>query len=44
MILDAMTVIETVSQSDSSPKLRKKQIDDYKEEVDFDYLVVEIGI
>jgi len=42
MILDAMTVIETVSQSDSSAEAKKKQIDDYKEEVDFDYLVVEI--
>ncbi len=42
MILDAMAVIETVSQSDSSAEAKKKQIDDYKEEVDFDYLVVEI--
>jgi len=42
MILDAMTVFENVSQSDSSAEAKKKQIDDYKEEVDFDYLVVEI--
>ncbi len=42
MILDAMTVIENVSQSDSSAEAKRKQIDDYNEEVDFDYLVVEI--
>jgi signal transduction histidine kinase len=42
MILDAMATIEKVTLSDSSPADKKKQIEDYKEEVDFDYLVVEI--
>jgi len=44
MILDAMTVIENVSQSDSSPEAKKKQIDDIRKRLIFDYLVVEINI
>lgn len=42
MILDVMNTIENVSQSDASVEEKKKQIDDYKEEIDFDYLVMEI--
>jgi len=42
MILDAMNTIENVGLSDASPDEKKKQIADYKEEVDFDYLIVEI--
>jgi signal transduction histidine kinase len=42
MILDVMTTIETVSQSDLSVDEKKKQIEEYKEEIDFDYLVTEI--
>ncbi|HTH83394.1 MAG TPA: 7TM diverse intracellular signaling domain-containing protein [Mucilaginibacter sp.] len=42
MILDAMNTIENVGMSDASPDEKKKQIEEYKEEVDFDYLIVEI--
>lgn len=42
MILDMMSTVEDVSRSDASPEEKKKQIDDYKEEMDFDYLVTEI--
>ena len=42
MILDVMTTIENVSQSDISVADKKKQIEEYKEEIDFDYLVMEI--
>lgn len=42
MILDALTMIENVSTSDASPADKRKQIDDYKEELDFDYLTLEI--
>jgi hypothetical protein len=42
MVLDAMNTIENVGLSDLSPAEKKKQIEDYKEEVDFDYLIVEI--
>ncbi|MFD2873154.1 7TM diverse intracellular signaling domain-containing protein [Mucilaginibacter ximonensis] len=42
MILDVMNTVENVSQSDASPEEKKKQIDEYKEEIDFDYLVMEI--
>lgn len=42
MILDMMDTVENVSQSDASPEEKKKQIDEYKEEIDFDYLVMEI--
>ncbi|GAA4094740.1 sensor histidine kinase [Mucilaginibacter panaciglaebae] len=42
MILDVMNTIENVSQSDAPVEEKKKQIEEYKEEVDFDYLVMEI--
>jgi signal transduction histidine kinase len=42
MLLDAMTMIEDVSASDAPAAEKQKQIQDYKEELDFDYLVVEI--
>ncbi len=42
MILDAMNTIEKVSQSDISAEEKQKQIEEYKEEIDFDYLVMEI--
>ncbi|MFD2144749.1 sensor histidine kinase [Mucilaginibacter antarcticus] len=42
MILDAMTMIENVSQSDISADEKQKQIEEYKEEIDFEYLVMEI--
>jgi hypothetical protein len=42
MILEMMSTVENVSQSDSSAEEKKKQIEDYKEEMDFDYLVTEI--
>jgi signal transduction histidine kinase len=42
MILDVMATIETVSQSDATDAEKKQKIADYKEEMDFDYLVVEI--
>ncbi|MDB5156338.1 MAG: hypothetical protein JWR50_1045 [Mucilaginibacter sp.] len=42
MILDVMATIERVSQSDASVAEKKKQIEEYKEEMDFDYLVMEI--
>ncbi|WP_214073819.1 7TM diverse intracellular signaling domain-containing protein [Mucilaginibacter sp. dw_454] len=41
-ILEVMNTIENVSQSDLTIEEKKKQIEAYKEEVDFDYLVVEI--
>lgn len=43
MILEAMTTIESVSQSDLSADEKKKKIKEYKQEIDFDYLMVEIG-
>lgn len=42
MILDVMDNIESISLSDSSDAEKQKKIADYKEEIDFDYLVVEI--
>lgn len=42
MILDMMNNIEQISQSDDSIEDKKKQIEEYKEEMDFDYLVTEI--
>ncbi|MBC7399121.1 MAG: GHKL domain-containing protein, partial [Mucilaginibacter sp.] len=42
MILDVIATIETVSQSDASDAEKQQKIADYKEEMDFDYLVVEI--
>jgi len=42
LMLEALTVIENVGLSDSSPEEKQKQIDDYKEELDLDYLTMEI--
>lgn len=42
MILEMMSTVENVSQSDAPAAEKKKQIEDYKEEMDFDYLVTEI--
>jgi len=42
MILDVMNTIESVSRSEAPIEEKKKQIEDYKEEIDFDYLVMEI--
>ncbi|MGF7081200.1 sensor histidine kinase [Mucilaginibacter sp. UYCu711] len=42
MILEVMSTIENVSQSDASDADKRQKIADYKEEIDFDYLVVEI--
>jgi len=43
IIFGALTVIENVGLSDSSRADKQKQIQDYKEELDFDYLTTEIG-
>ncbi len=42
MILDVMATIERVSLSDASAEDKRKQIEDYKEDIDFEYLVVEV--
>ncbi|MEO8886790.1 MAG: 7TM diverse intracellular signaling domain-containing protein [Mucilaginibacter sp.] len=42
MILEALTVIEEISTSDTPTAEKQKKIQDYKEELDFDYLIVEI--
>ncbi len=42
LMLEALTVIENVGLSDSSPAEKQKQIDEYKEELDLDYLTMEI--
>ncbi|MCC8426837.1 7TM diverse intracellular signaling domain-containing protein [Mucilaginibacter sp. UR6-11] len=42
LVLEVINTIEQVSKSDASLADKQKQIEDYKEEVDFDYLVVEI--
>jgi signal transduction histidine kinase len=42
MIFDMLTAIENVGTSDASPADKQKQIDEYKEEMDFDYLTTEI--
>jgi two-component system NtrC family sensor kinase len=42
MILDVMSTIESVSQSDATDAEKQQKIADYKEEIDFDYLVIEI--
>ena len=42
MVLNALTVIENVGISDASPDDKLKQIKEYKEELDFDYLTSEI--
>jgi signal transduction histidine kinase len=43
MLLDALHHIEGVGLSDASPDEKKKQIEEYKEELDFDYLKTEIS-
>ncbi len=42
MVLDALAKIEEISTSDTPVAEKKKQIEDYKEELDFDYLTLEI--
>ena len=42
IMLEALTVIENVGISDSPPADKQKQIKEYKEELDFDYLTHEI--
>ncbi len=42
MMLEALTVIEEISASDASTAEKQKKIQDYKEELDFDYLTLEI--
>jgi len=42
MMLEAMNWIENVGMSDTTPADKLKQIKDYKEEIDFDYLTTEI--
>jgi two-component system NtrC family sensor kinase len=42
MILEVMTTIESVSQSELPADEKRKKIAEYKEEIDFDYLMVEI--
>ena len=43
MVLDAMNVIEEVGLSDASTEEKQKKIAEYKEELDFDYLLVEMN-
>ncbi len=43
MVLDAMKVIEEVALSDATTAEKQQKIDDYKEELDFDYLMVEMN-
>lgn len=42
MVLEALTKIEEISVSDAPATEKQKQIQDYKEELDFDYLTLEI--
>jgi signal transduction histidine kinase len=42
MVLEALVKIEEISVSDAPAAEKKKQIQDYKEELDFDYLTLEI--
>jgi signal transduction histidine kinase len=42
MVLDALAKIEEISVSDVPAAEKQKQIQDYKEELDFDYLTLEI--
>ncbi len=42
MILDVITTLESVSLSDLPADEKKKKIEEYKEDIDFDYLVVEV--
>ncbi|HUH32801.1 MAG TPA: 7TM diverse intracellular signaling domain-containing protein, partial [Daejeonella sp.] len=43
ILLDTIDTIETVALSSASPSEKQQQIDDFKEEIDFDYLKIEIG-
>jgi len=43
MVIDTLTMVEQVGASDSSPADKQKQIKDYKEKLDFDYLTMEIS-
>jgi len=43
MVFDALTIIETVGLSDSPIADKKKQIQEYKDDLDFDYLTTEIN-
>lgn len=43
IIIDVLTTIEKLGLSDAAAVDKQKQIDEYKEEVDFDYLKVEIS-
>jgi len=43
MVFDALAMIENVGMSDVSPADKQKQIQEYKDELDFDYLTTEIG-
>jgi len=43
ILLQTIETFEEVSQSDSSASEKQQQIDDFKEEIDFDYLKMEIG-
>jgi len=43
MVFDALTIIETVGLSDSPIADKRKQIQEYKDDLDFDYLTTEIN-
>jgi len=43
MLLDAVGTIENIGLSDESINNKKQQIEEYKEEIDFDYLKIEIS-
>lgn len=43
MLFDAISTIEEVGMSDLSPADKQQKIEDYKEELDYDYLKIEIN-
>lgn len=43
ILMDAISTMENLNFSDSSIDDKKKQIEDYKEEIDYDYLKIEIS-
>ncbi len=43
MLIDAITTIEEVGLSEDSIEEKQDRIEEYKEEIDFDYLKIEIG-
>ncbi len=43
VLVDAITNIESVGLSDATSEEKQQQIDDYKEEIELDYLKIEIG-